>query len=266
LPNDRACESAFGASKSEHSSAGNFGSSTLLIFAVILLAPQFASSQETVTPATPSLSSTTSGADDALAKGVIVIPKQKPRNHAVESEISVMAMFPDGDYRMFSATVRCKAWTVGVEYDRPFPRTFLKARFDYATEILPFVLLSQPAVSDFWGNGLSPNQQLVPGLAILPIGFRFLWRGTQAVRPYVVGKLGGIFFTRTALSPDASSANFNVQAAFGLQFRLTKRMDLRVEPFEFFHVSNGYLTASNPGMDELATRFGVTYHLRKKTQ
>ncbi|HEX7159224.1 MAG TPA: acyloxyacyl hydrolase [Edaphobacter sp.] len=265
--NDLAREFAFGAWKSEHSSAGNFGSYTLVIFAVILLATHFASSQMTDAPAFPSVSSTTSGvADDALAKGVIATPKQTPRSHPAESEISVMGMLPDGDYRMFSATVRCKAWTVGVEYDHPFPRTFLKARADYATEILPFVLLSQPAVSDFWGNGLSPNQRLMPGLAILPIGFRFLWRGSRAVKPYVVGKFGGIIFTRKALSPDASNANFNVQAAFGLQIRLTKRLDLRVEPFEFFHVSNGYLTASNPGMDELATRFGVTYHLRKKAQ
>ena len=265
--NDRACEFTFGAWNSEHSSAGNFFSRALVIFAIVLFAPQFAFSQETETPATPSVSSTTSGAaDDALAKGVTVTPKQTPRRHPAESEVSVMGMLPDGDYRLFSATVRCNAWTVGVEYDRPLPRVFLKARVDYATEILPFVLLSQPAVSDFWGNGLSPNQQLVPGLAILPIGFRFLWRGTQAVRPYVVGKLGGIIFTRKALSPEASNANFNVQAAFGLQLRLTKRIDLRVEPFEFFHVSNGYLTASNPGMDELATRFGLTYHLRKKAQ
>jgi hypothetical protein len=44
---------------------------------------------------------------------------------------------------------------------------------------------------------------------------------------------------------------------------MTERLDLRVEPFEFFHVSNGYLAASNPGMDELATRIGISYYLRK---
>jgi hypothetical protein len=267
LDKDRARDCVFGVWNSLHISIDSLGSFTLIIFAVILLATQFAASQETVAPTIPNISSITSGlADEALTKGGIVTPKRTSHSHPGESELSVMGMLPDGDYRMFSATVRCYAWTVGVEYDHPFPRTFLKARVDYATEILPFVLLSQPAVSDFWGNGLSTNQRTVPGLAILPIGFRFLWRGKNAVRPYVVGKLGGIFFTRKALSPEASNANFNVQAALGLQLRLTKRIDLRVEPFEFFHVSNGYLTASNPGMDELATRFGVTYHLWKKAQ
>jgi hypothetical protein len=32
----------------------------------------------------------------------------------------------------------------------------------------------------------------------------------------------------------------------------------------FFHVSNGYLAKSNPGMDELATKIGVSYHLGRR--
>jgi hypothetical protein len=197
------------------------------------------------------------------ATDTVVIPKTIPGKQPVESEIAIMGMIPDGDYRLFSATVRCTAWTVGVEYDRQWGH-FFKARFDYVTEVLPFVLLSQPAKSDFWGNGISPNQQLVPGLMVSPFGFRWLWLRDKAVKPYVVGKLGAIAFTEKAFSPNASYANFSVQAAFGLQIRMTERMDLRVEPFEFFHVSNGYLAASNPGMDELATRFGVSYRLGKQ--
>jgi hypothetical protein len=200
---------------------------------------------------------TTSAADSG------VIPRQIPAKQPVESEIAVMGMIPDGDYRLFSATVRCTAWTVGVEYDRQWGH-FFKARFDYVAEVLPFVLLSQPAKSDFWGNGISPNQQLVPGLMVSPFGFRWLWLRDKAVKPYVVGKLGAIAFTEKAFSPNASYANFNVQAAFGVQFRISERVDLRVEPFEFFHVSNGYLARSNPGMDQLATRYGVSYRLGKK--
>jgi hypothetical protein len=231
----------------------------------VILAPQLAFSQNAETPVEPNLPLATEGpGTDPTPTKAVIVTTQKPRGHPAESDISVMGMIPDGDYRLISATVRCNAWTVGVEYDRRFPRDFLKARFDYATEILPVVLLSQPAVSDFWGNGISSNQRIVPGLSILPIGFRFLWRGGRSVRPYVVGKLGGIIFARKAFSPDASNANFNVQAAIGLQVRLTDRFDLRVEPFEFFHVSNAYMAPSNPGMDEIATRFGFTYHLRKK--
>ena len=267
MPNDRLCEIESGSFNNNPIHIGNLHFyNSVILFALIFLTPKVAISQQSpVVPASP-LASSSRETVPAPANGFVTMPKQTSDHRSQDPEVSIMGMIPDGDYRLFSATVRCNVWTVGVEYDLAFPGTFLKARADYATEILPVVLLSQPDVSDFWGNGLGPNQRLVPGLSILPIGFRFRWRGNNAVRPYVVGKLGAIVFARKALSQAASNANFNIQAAFGIQMRLTERLDLRVEPFEFFHVSNGYMAASNPGMDELATRFGVTYHLRKKVQ
>lgn len=194
----------------------------------------------------------------------IVMTKAPPVKRPVESEIAITTMVPDGDYRVFSATVRCKAWTAGVEYDRHSWGHLLKSQVDYVVEVIPIVVLSQPAVSDFWGNAKSPHQELVPGLSISPFGFRFLWRSNKAVRPYMTGKLGAVVFAKKAFSPNASYANFNVQVDAGLLFRMSERVDLRVDPFVFFHVSNGYLAASNPGMDELATRIGINYHLGKR--
>jgi hypothetical protein len=236
---------------------------------IVLAAVCFAWSQQAYPQGTPlvtndSLQNAIAEKDTTSAAESVVIPRQIPAKQPVESEIAVMGMIPDGDYRLFSATVRCTAWTVGMEYDRQWGH-FFKARFDYVAEVLPFVLLSQPTKSDFWGNAMSPNQQLVPGVSISPFGFRWLWLRNKPIKPYVVGKLGSIAFTEKAFSPNASYANFNVQAAFGVQFRISERVDLRVEPFEFFHVSNGYLARSNPGMDQLATRYGVSYRLGKKT-
>jgi hypothetical protein len=68
--------------------------------------------------------------------------------------------------------------------------------------------------------------------------------------------------TSQGLKPDSlPGLGRAVQAAFGLQIKLNERMDLRVEPFQFFHVSNGYLAASNPGMDQLASRIGISYYV-----
>jgi len=194
----------------------------------------------------------------------VVVMKTTPVKRPVESEIAVTGMVPYGDYRLYSATVRCNAWTVGVEYDRHSWGHFMKSQFDYVVEVIPLLILSEPAKSDFWGNAKSPYQKLVPGVSISPFGFRWLWRSNKAVRPYIVGKLGAAVFTQKILSPAASYANFNVQADFGILFKLTERVDLRVDPFVFFHVSNGYLAASNPGMDELATKIGISYHLGKQ--
>jgi hypothetical protein len=45
---------------------------------------------------------------------------------------------------------------------------------------------------------------------------------------------------------------------------MTERVDLRVEPLVYFHVSNGYLKASNPGFDELGAKIGISYHLGRQ--
>lgn len=235
----------------------SFGVNYIAILAALcLLAPQTAVSQETVVNSSREIT--------IPAESDVLITKPPPIKQPVESEISVTTMIPDGDYRVFSATVRCKAWTVGVEYDRHSWGHLLKSQVDYVVEVIPIVILSQPAVSDFWGNAKSPNQELVPGFAISPFGFRFLWRNTRAFRPYMTGKLGAAVFAKKAFSQNASYVNFNIQVDAGFLYRLSDRVDLRIDPFVFFHVSNGYLAASNPGMDELATRIGISYHLGKR--
>lgn len=237
--------------KRERRHSRNLHRAFLLLAALCLLPPQFSYPQQAEIAAVSSTS----------PSAAIQLPKNIPLKRPVASEISVMGMVPDGDYQLFSATVRCTAWTVGLEYDRNSWGHLFGAQFDYVAEIFPFVLLSQPAVSDYWGNPKSPNQEHVRGLGISPFGMRFLWMSNHKIQPYAVGKIGAIAFTKKAFSQKAAYVNFNVQAALGFEIRLNRRMDLRVEPFEFFHVSNGYLATSNPGMDELATRYGITYHL-----
>ena len=228
--------------------------------------PQLAHSQEKETAAatmTPLVKESTEDANAPAAEVTRPTPKLSGKQ-PVESEIAVTGMVPYGDYRLYSATIRCNAWTVGVEYDRHSWGYFLKSQFDYVVEVIPILLLSEPAKADFWGNPKSPNQQWVPGVSVSPFGFRMLWRPHKAIRPYIIGKLGAAVFTQKVLSPAASYANFNVQADLGFLIKMTERVDLRVDPFVFFHVSNGYLPASNPGMDELATKIGISYHLGKQ--
>jgi len=198
------------------------------------------------------------GSADSIGRPPV---KKKHQWPAPEGEISVMGMVPAGDYRLFGATVRCHAWTIGAEYDRRIGH-ILWARFDWVTEVIPFMIMSQPKVADFWGNAMTPEQELVPGISISPIGMRFLYRDGKKIRPFFMGKLGAAAFTKKALSQSATYANFNIQAAFGVQYALNNRYDLRVEPFEFFHISNGYLAPSNPGMDQIGWRVGFTYHLK----
>jgi Lipid A 3-O-deacylase (PagL) len=224
-----------------------------------LLAPQFASSQEET--GTTVATHTPSAERNILAEsntGVIKTPSVK---EPVASEIAETGMVSYGNFKVFGAAPRCNIWTAGVEYDRHSWGYHLKAQVDYVAEVLPFVVLSEPLSADKWGNPTSPYQQLVPGVGVSPFGFRFLWRSNQRVKPFLIGKIGVIAFPKKILAPSASYANFNFQGDFGLQIRMTDRTELRVDPLIYFHVSNGYLAASNPGFDQLGAKFGISYHL-----
>lgn len=198
----------------------------------------------------------------APAGGAIGVPPAaapSPRR-PVESEIAFAGMLSYGNYRIFGAAPRANIWAAGVEYDRAWGH-LVKARIDYVAEVLPFVLLSEPAKANFWGGPESPDQQWVHGFGLSPFGFRFVWRSDARVQPYMTGNAGGIFFPIKILSPNSSYANFNFQGHFGLQVKTRHAYDLRLEPVVYFHVSNGYLAASNPGFDQLGARVGISYHL-----
>src|SRR5580704_11705894 len=85
-----------------------------MLVAVCVGWAQFAHSQETEIPQAAKATVEMSPPVDASAGATKKLPDRPP----VASEIAVTGMIPAGDYRMFSATVRCNAWTVGVEYDR----------------------------------------------------------------------------------------------------------------------------------------------------
>jgi hypothetical protein len=254
--------------RSDRRPDGSFGLNYVAILAALcLFAPQVARSQKTEsavvtnTPLEPDTTMETNSAN--MATGVTRVP---PVRQPVESEIAQTSLISYGSHKLFGAAERCNIWTSGMEYDRHIWGYHLKSRMDYVVEVLPFVLLSEPAAADFWGNPKSPYQQLVHGVGLSPFGFRLLWRSNMRVKPYLIGKAGVIAFPKKVLSTDASYANFNFQGDFGLQIRLTDRVELRVDPLEYFHFSDGYLAASNPGLDELGAKFGLSYHLGKQVQ
>ena len=192
-------------------------------------------------------------------------PKTKKTHEKKDEqrELALTGLISYGDHKLFGAAVRCNIWLAGVEYDRHIWKYFLKARVDYVVEVLPFVLLSEPVSADVWGNPLSPNNKFVHGFGFSPFGFRYMWRSNAKVKPYLIGKAGGVFFPIKVLSPTASYANFAFQGDFGLQIRMNDRMELRVDPLEYFHFSNAFLVESNPGLDELSAKVGLVFHLDK---
>ncbi|MGA2649272.1 MAG: hypothetical protein ABSF28_02055 [Terracidiphilus sp.] len=185
----------------------------------------------------------------------------------VESEIIWEGMASYGNYNLFAIEDMTKLYTSGVEYDRHAWGYFLRAQMDYVAEVLPFVLLVEPAKSDYYGNPQSANRKLVPGLGITPVGLRMMWRSNKEhFKPYVLIKGGMIGFTQKALSPAATYEDFTLQSGFGVQTKLTERVDLRLGLWGDFHFSNAYVVASDPGTDVMNANWGICYHLGQPRQ
>ena len=178
----------------------------------------------------------------------------------VESELIVEGLASFGNYKIFATSDWEKLYTGGLEYDRHSWGTFIGSRMDYVAEILPLMILREPAKLDIWGNPLSKARQTLAGLGISPIGLRMMWRNKKAYRPYFIVKGGILAFDKKALSPDASYQNFSLQIGLGLQARLTQRLDMRAGIGDF-HFSNAFVVPINPGLDVMNCNAGIVYHL-----
>jgi len=186
--------------------------------------------------------------------------KKMGQERRVESEIIYEGQGSFGNYKIFAQGEDSKLFSSGVEYDRHSWGCLLKARVYYVAEFLPFVLLDQPAVLNYYGIPESTNKQLVPGIGITPIGFRLLWRDGKSIKPYLMAKGGFLVFSKKAESPNASYENISLQSDIGVQIRLNQRMDLRLGVGDY-HFSNAFVVPSNPGLDVMSYTSGISFHL-----
>jgi hypothetical protein len=184
----------------------------------------------------------------------------------VASEIIVEGLVSYGNYKIFATGYDEELYTAGVEYDRHSWGHFLGARMDYVAEILPFVLLNKPLYVNKWGvpeYSISRARQLVPGLGISPIGFRWQWRDKKSIKPYLEAKGGILGFTKKVPSSAATYANLSLQSAIGVQVKMNERWGLRLGLFSDFHFSNAFIVPANPGLDVMNANLGLSYHFLK---
>jgi len=209
----------------------------------------------------------------SLSTGVVWMPGHSSSGLArsrdeertpVEWESTFEDLNSFGHYHIFANSWWSYLRVAGVEYDRHSWGSFIGARRDYCAEILPVVVLEQPSKTDVWGNRLSSTLETLHGLGISPIGMRLLWREDKAWQPYYSIKGGVIGFNQKALSQDASYMDFTLQQTIGMQARLNERWGLRVG-LDDFHFSDAFMVPSNPGIDEMAYNFGLTYYAGRRT-
>jgi hypothetical protein len=194
----------------------------------------------------------------ARAETVSIPEHQRPQ---WPTDLVYEGMVSYGNYRVFGAAENAKLYTAGVELDRElWPRLF-RARVDGVVEFLPVVLLTQPKKTDFWGDTLSRDRKVVPGVGVTPVGFRLLWREGTRVMPYFETKGSVLGFTQKALSSDATYENWSFHLTQGVIVRLRGRYDLRLGMLSDLHFSNAFVVRSNPALDVMNVDLGLVYHM-----
>lgn len=191
----------------------------------------------------------------------VVAAHPGPLNEPVQSALVFEALTSYGNYNLFASGSGCKLWASGVEYDRHSWGRFLRADQDYVAEFLPLVLLQEPTKTDFHGYPLTKERRIVPGAGFSPIGWRLLWRSGRRFEPYMEEKGGFVVFADKVINAKATYENFTLQSSTGVLLRTGSRFDLRVGLYSDFHMSNGFMVATNPGLDVMNANFGLSYEL-----
>lgn len=188
------------------------------------------------------------------------------RPDTMKQEIIIEGLMSYGNYKIFASGYDEKLFTGGVEYDRHSWGHFLGSEMDYVAEILPIVLLDKPLHTNQYGSPSYPVDQnkaireLVPGLGISPIGFRWQWRSSKRIRPYLEAKGGVLAFTKKVPAIQATYVNFSLQSGTGLQVMLNQKWGLRLGLFGDFHFSDAFIVPANPGLDVMNANVGLSYH------
>ena len=165
-----------------------------------------------------------------------------------------------GNIHVFAFAADRRIAPMGVEYDRHSFGGFLGARVDYVAEVLPVILLNEPARYGADSIALTTERQVKYGFGFSPAGVRLLWRRDKSLRPYLIGKGGMLFFPDPVISPLDGHLSFSAQFGGGLEETITRRWSVRLG-YTDFHFSNGGIATRNPGIDFMYLNAGLCYRL-----
>jgi opacity protein-like surface antigen len=184
-------------------------------------------------------------------------PKRSP-----ESEIAFIGGNSVGNVHYFAFADNRRISAFGVEYDRHSFGRLLGSQFDYVAELLPVVLLNEPAQYDVNSLALTKARQIKYGANFAPVGLRMMWRENRSLKLYAVGKGGFMYFKDRVLSSESTKLNFSVQFGVGVEKTLSPRLGLRLG-YSDLHFSNGNIARKNPGIDLMYFNAGLAYHFKR---
>jgi len=178
----------------------------------------------------------------------------------VKSEIQLEGGLSFGNIHLFGFSDNRRILPVGFEYDRHSFGGLIGSKVDYVAEILPLVLLNEPARYSLNGRALTKDRQWQYGAGLTPIGVRMIWRPAGSLQPYLIGKGGVLYFKNRVLSPEGTHLQFSAEFGGGVEKAITNRIGWRLG-YTDFHFSNANIGRHNPGIDLMEVTAGLAIRL-----
>ena len=163
---------------------------------------------------------------------------------ATEVSVRFSQIVMNGGTDLISTT----AFRYGLVLTDPFGRGGLRGTLEYTLDWLPAIVLTKP--------------KAVYGAGVAPIGFRWNFLGKPQLHPYGELVLGGVLSTSNIPPGNTLNINFTINSGLGLKV-FAHGNQMLTAGLDYYHLSNGYLGATNPGLNGIAVI--VEYHwLRAK--
>jgi hypothetical protein len=120
---------------------------------------------------------------------------------------------------------------VGLRYGRVFA-VRKKVAYEYTFDLIPLSFVQSPVGTKF--------RDTVYGFGISPVGFKFLFRPSKKVKPFIQTTLPGIIrFNEQVPVTDGTKWNITFDAGGGIQV-FTKSKKSFTLGYKVHHISNGY--------------------------
>ena len=181
----------------------------------------------------------------------------------VKNEFQFVGGFSVGNVHYFGYSDNRQVYPFGVEYDHRYFPGLGRLHLEYVAEVLPVVLLNEPAKYDVSGHALTTDRKIVYGFGVTPVGWRLMFRKPGQIQPYLIGKGGVLYFADKVLSTEGTQIQWNAQFGLGFQKDFSNSWGARLA-YNDFHFSNGNIGKHNPGIDLMEIQLGVTYRLKNR--
>lgn len=162
-------------------------------------------------------------------------------------EFGGWAGFSPFSFKLKGVSENRKLFLLNLQYARTLLST-TPLTVKYTAEIVPVALEIQP--TQFYvigGKPLVNPSGTIYGAGASPVGFQGNV-GRRSVQPFAKGSVGFLYFSQQVPLIGSSQFNYTVSIGFGAQFFRRSGRSFTVG-WKYFHLSNNYQAALNPGID-----------------